>query len=39
MNITIVTTGQTDDEAYELLKSLGMPIKQKKIIKEEEVVS
>ena len=39
MNITIVTTGQTDDEAYELLKSLGMPIKQKKTIKEEEVVS
>ena len=39
MNITIVTTGQTDDEAYELLRSLGMPIKQKKIIKEEEVVS
>jgi large subunit ribosomal protein L5 len=39
MNITIVTTGQTDDEAYELLKSLGVPIKQKKIIKEEEVVS
>lgn len=39
MNITIVTTGQTDDEAYKLLKSLGMPIKEKKIIKEEEVVS
>ena len=39
MNITIVTTGQTDDEAYELLKSLGVPIKQKKTIKEEEVVS
>jgi len=38
MNITIVTTGQTDDEAYELLKALGMPIKEK-IIKEEEVVS
>ena len=39
MNITIVSTAQTDDEAYELLKSLGMPIKEKKIIKEEEVVS
>tara|TARA_Y100000996_G_scaffold406255_1_gene382394 strand:- start:219 stop:806 length:588 start_codon:yes stop_codon:yes gene_type:complete len=39
MNITIVTTGQTDQEAYELLKSLGVPIKEKKIIKEEEVVS
>ena len=39
MNITIVTTAQTDDEAYELLRSLGMPIKEKKLIKEEEVVS
>ena len=39
MNITIVTTAQTDDESYELLKSLGMPIKEKRIIKEEEVVS
>jgi large subunit ribosomal protein L5 len=25
MNITIVTTARTDDEAFELLKSLGMP--------------
>jgi large subunit ribosomal protein L5 len=25
MNVTIVTTAKTDDEAYELLKSLGMP--------------
>ena len=39
MNITIVTTAQTDDEAYELLRSLGMPIKEKKLIKEEEVLS
>jgi len=38
MNITIVTTAQTDDEAYQLLKSLGMPIKEKKTIKEEEEV-
>jgi len=39
MNITIVTTAKTDDEAYELLKSLGMPIKEKTKIKEEEVIS
>ena len=39
MNITLVTTAQTDDEGYQLLKSLGMPIKEKQIIKEEEVVS
>jgi large subunit ribosomal protein L5 len=25
MNVTIVTTAKTDDEAFELLKSLGMP--------------
>lgn len=25
MNVTIVTTAKTDDEAYELLKTLGMP--------------
>jgi len=25
MNVTIVTTAQTDDEAYELLKTMGMP--------------
>ena len=40
MNITIVTTAQTNDEGYELLRSLGLPIKEKKTInKEEEVVS
>ena len=39
MNISIVTSGKTDNEAYELLKSLGMPIKEKTIKKEEEVVS
>ena len=38
MNITLVTTAQTDDEGYQLLKSLGMPIKEKQIIKEEEEV-
>ncbi len=30
MNITIVTSGQTDEEAFELLVSLGFPIRQKK---------
>jgi large subunit ribosomal protein L5 len=29
MNITIVTTAKTDDEAYELLKVLGMPFTKK----------
>ena len=38
MNLTIVTTAQTDDEAYELLKSLGMPIKEKKTTKDKEEV-
>ena len=28
MNITIVTTGQTDEEAYELLIAIGLPIRQ-----------
>ncbi len=30
LNISIVTTGQTDEEAYELLVALGLPIRQKK---------
>jgi large subunit ribosomal protein L5 len=29
MNVTIVTTARTDDEAYELLKTLGMPFAKK----------
>tara|TARA_B110000438_G_C15767146_1_gene630169 strand:- start:244 stop:840 length:597 start_codon:yes stop_codon:yes gene_type:complete len=29
MNISIVTTGQTDEEAYELLIAMGLPIRQK----------
>ena len=36
MNITIVTTGQTDEEAYELLIALGMPIRQKRKNKQEK---
>ena len=30
MNITIVTTGQTDEEAYKLLVAVGLPIRQKR---------
>ena len=30
LNISIVTTGETDEEAYELLVALGPPIRQKK---------
>ena len=29
MNITFVTTAKTDDEAYSLLKALGMPLQEK----------
>jgi len=29
MNVTIVTTAETDREAYELLKELGMPFREK----------
>ena len=36
MNITIVTTGQTDEEAYKLLVAMGLPIRQKRNKVEEE---
>ena len=36
MNITIVTTGQTDEEGYELLTAMGLPIRQKRNKVEEE---
>ena len=36
MNITIVTSAQTDIEAYELLISLGLPIRKKQDKKLEE---
>ena len=39
MNIPIVTTAENDHECYELLLGLGMPIKEKKKHKEEEVVA
>lgn len=35
LNISIVTTGESDEEAYELLLALGLPIRQKKKIIEE----
>ena len=31
LNITIATTAKTDDEAYELLKSFGFPLKEKPV--------
>ena len=30
LNISIVTTGETDEEGYELLVALGLPIRQNK---------
>ena len=36
MNITIGTTGQTDEEAYKLLVAMGLPIRQKGKKVEEE---
>ena len=36
MNITIVTTGQTDEEAYKLLVAMGLPIRQKRNKAEKE---
>ena len=30
MNITIVTSAHTDEEAYELLMAFGMPLKERK---------
>ena len=35
MNITIVTSAQTDEEAYELLMAFGMPLKERKINNQE----
>ena len=35
LDIAVVTNGETDEEAYELLVSMGLPIRQKKKILEE----
>ncbi len=37
MNISVVTTGETDEEAYELLIAMGLPIRQKNKKTEEGV--
>ena len=37
LNVTIVTTAKTDEDAFELLIAMGMPIRQKVIQTEEEV--
>ena len=37
LNIAVVTSGETDEEAYELLVSMGIPIRQKKKISEEGI--
>ena len=31
LNVTIATTSKTDNEAYELLKSFGFPLKEKPV--------
>jgi large subunit ribosomal protein L5 len=36
INISIVTTGKTDEEAYELLIAIGLPIRQKRATLKEE---
>ena len=39
LNITIVTTAKTDEEAFELLIAMGMPIRKKVVQVEEEEVA
>jgi len=39
LNITIVTTAKTDEDAYELLLAIGMPIRKKVVQTEEEEVA
>ena len=40
LNITIVTTAKTDEDAFQLLLAMGMPIRQKVVqIEEEEVAA
>ena len=39
LNVTIVTTAKSDDEAFQLLIAMGMPIRQKNINNSEEVVA
>jgi large subunit ribosomal protein L5 len=39
LNITIVTTAKTDEDAFELLLAMGMPIRKKVVQVEEEEVA
>ncbi len=39
MDITIVTTAKTDEEAYELLKLFGMPFRKREVVVEEKAVA
>ena len=39
LNITIVTTAKTDEDAFELLLAMGMPIRKKVVQVEEEVAA
>jgi large subunit ribosomal protein L5 len=39
LNITIVTTAKTDEDAFELLLAIGMPIRKKVVRVEEEVAA
>ncbi len=38
MDITIVTTAKTDEEAYELLRLFGMPFRKREVVVEEKTV-
>ncbi len=39
MDITIVTTAKTDEEAYELLRLFGMPFRKREVVIEEKAVA
>lgn len=39
MDITIVTTAKTDEEAYELLRLFGMPFRKREVVLEEKAVA
>ncbi len=39
MDITIVTTAKTDEEAYELLRLFGMPFRKREVVVEEKTVA
>jgi large subunit ribosomal protein L5 len=39
MDVTIVTTAKTDEEAYELLRLFGMPFRKREVVVEEKAVA